>query len=149
MSSLRVLTSPSWMNIFKYATISFNFEPPNYAEITKIISKMKSSTSPCPLDQVSVIAFTKCSILRSHLTKIIQLAWKARTVPKAWKSGTIMLAYRNVIRMDQKTFARSYHNLYYQRYLRQLLEINCINLLKKMAMLHTSKHLRISSAMLD
>ena len=73
--------------MFKDPAINFNLEPPTYAEITKIISKMKSSASPCPLDQVGVIAFKKCPILRSHLTKIIQLAWKAKTFPKPWKSG--------------------------------------------------------------
>ena len=55
---------------------------------------MKSSASLSPLDQISVIAFKKCPILRSHLTKIIQLAWKIRTFPKAWKSSVIVLAYK-------------------------------------------------------
>ena len=86
--------SPSWMKTFKDPTINFDFEPPTYAEITKIISKMKFSTPPCLLDQVCVIAFKKCPILRSHLTKIIQLAWKARTFPKLWKSGVTVLAYK-------------------------------------------------------
>ena len=62
------------MKTFKDPTINFDLELPTYTEITKIISKMKSSVSPCPLDQVSVIAFKKWPILRSHLTKIIQLA---------------------------------------------------------------------------
>ena len=78
----------------KDPTINFNLKPPTYAEITKIISKMKSSALPCPLDQISVVAFKKCPILCSHLTKIIQLAWKARTFPKLWKSGVTVLAYK-------------------------------------------------------
>ena len=45
------------MKMLKDPTINFNLEPPTYAEITKIISKIKSSASPCPLSQVSVIAF--------------------------------------------------------------------------------------------
>ena len=72
------------MKAIKNPTINFDLEPPTYAELAKIISKVKNSSSPCPLDQVSVIAFKKCPIPLSHLTKIIQLAWKARTFPKAW-----------------------------------------------------------------
>ena len=66
------------MITFKDPTINFDLELLTYTEITKIISKMKSSASSCPLDQVSVITFKKWPILRSHLTKIIQLAWKSR-----------------------------------------------------------------------
>ena len=87
-------TYPSWMKTFKDPTINFNLEPPTYAKITKIIFKMKPSTSPCPFDQVSVISFKKCPILRSHLTKIIQLTWKVWTFPKAWKSDVTVLAYK-------------------------------------------------------
>ena len=49
------------MKTFKDPIINFNLEPPTSAEITKIISKMKFSVLPCPLDQVSVIAFKKVS----------------------------------------------------------------------------------------
>ena len=121
-------TYTSWMKTFKDPITNFNLEPPTYTEITKIISKMKSSTSPCPVDPVSVIAFKKCPILRSHLTKIIQSAWKIRTFPEAWKSGITVLAYKN-----QKIFVQSHYNLYYQRSLRPLFEIDCINLWKKMS----------------
>ena len=89
-------TSLSWMNKFKDPIINFNLQPPTYTEISKIISKMKSSVSPCPLNQGSVIAFKKCPILCSHLTKIIQLAWKIRNFPKAWKSGVTVLAYKEI-----------------------------------------------------
>ena len=65
---------------------------------------MKSSTLPCPLDQVSVIAFKKCPILRSHPTKIIQSAWKIRTFPKSWKSGITVLAYNKGDPNEPETF---------------------------------------------
>ena len=38
-----------------------------YKEITKIIFKMKSSTSPCPFDQISIIVLIKCSYRRIYL----------------------------------------------------------------------------------
>ena len=56
--------------------------------------KMKSSASPFPLDQISVVAFNKCPILRSHLTNILQTAWTAKTFPDVWKSGVTVLAYK-------------------------------------------------------
>ena len=63
-----------WMKTFKDPITYFNLEPRTYTEITKIICKMKPSASPCLLYQNSVIAFKKCPILRSDLTKIIHLA---------------------------------------------------------------------------
>ena len=92
------------MKTFKDSTINFNLEPPTYTEITQIISKMKSSALPCPLDQVSVISFKKCPILRSHLKKIMQLAWKARTFPKHWKSGVTVLAYKKIDPNEREIF---------------------------------------------
>ena len=65
------------MKRFKDPIINFNLEPPTYAEITKIISKMKSSVLPSPLDQVSVIALRKVcnsmftSYKNHNLTEII------------------------------------------------------------------------------
>ena len=61
------------MKTFKDLIISFHLEPPTYTETTKIISKMKSFVSRCPLDQVSVIAFKKCLLLFSLIKKIIIL----------------------------------------------------------------------------
>ena len=125
-------TSPSWMKTFKGPIINFNLEP-NYTETTKIISKMKSSASSCPLDQVSVIAFKKYPILRSHLTKIIQLTWKIRTFPKAWESGMTVLGYKKGDPNEPENFRQSHYNLCYQRSLRQLFEIDFVNLWKKMS----------------
>ena len=59
-------------------TINFNLETPSYVEITKIIMEIKSSASPCPNDTISMIAFKKWPILRSHMVKTIQTAWKEK-----------------------------------------------------------------------
>ena len=56
--------------------------------------KTKSSASPCPNDVISIIAFKKCPILRSHLVKIIQTAWKEKTSPRIWRSGVTVLAHK-------------------------------------------------------
>ena len=69
---------PSWMKEFANLTTDFNIQPTAYAEGIKVLLKMKSSTSPCPLDQISVIAFKKCPVLRSRLINILQTAWTAK-----------------------------------------------------------------------
>ena len=71
-----------------------------------------------------------------------------------------MLAYKKGDPNEPEIFAKSHYNLYYQGSLRQLFEIDCIILWKKMSILNqifrtvsgeksqvmmsTSKHLRIS-----
>ena len=55
---------------------------------------MKSSTSPCLLDQIIVILFKKCPFLRSRLTNILQTAWSTKTFPDVWKSGVTVLAFK-------------------------------------------------------
>ena len=92
-------------------------QPPTYTEIRKVIMKMKSSASPCPLDQISVVAFNKCPILRSHLTNILQTAWTAKTFPDVWKSGVTVLAYKKGATGNPESFRPITCNLYYRKYL--------------------------------
>ena len=51
----RECSTPSWIQKLDILSIGFHLEAPPYIETTKIIFKMKSSASPCPLDQVSII----------------------------------------------------------------------------------------------
>ena len=69
--------------------INFNLDMSSYTEITKMIMKMKSPVSPCLNDSISIIAFKECLILRSHLVRIIQTAWKEKTFPEIWHSSVI------------------------------------------------------------
>ena len=85
---------PSWMKKLNEPTIKFNLETPSYVQITKILMKIKSSASPCPDDVISIITFKKCPVLRSHLVKIIQTAWKEKNFPKIWRSGETVLAHK-------------------------------------------------------
>ena len=65
---------PSWVKKLNEPTIKFNIDTPSYAEITKIIMKMKSPALACLNDAMSIIEFKKCPTLRSHLVKITVLA---------------------------------------------------------------------------
>ena len=86
-------TRSLWVKEFENPTTDFNMQPPTHVEVTKVIMKMKSSAPPCLLDQISVITFKKCPVLRSRLTNILQVAWTAKTFLDVWKSGVTVLAY--------------------------------------------------------
>ena len=71
---------------------SFNVLAPSYSEITKTIKRMKSSSSACPFDQISVLTLKNCPILRTALHRIIEHCWKTKSVPRIWKhSFTILI----------------------------------------------------------
>ena len=73
-------------------TISFNLSPPTYQEITQIIKRMKSSGSPCLLDQISIIYFKLCPYLRSFIFNICTKALGSNTLSAQWiKAATILI----------------------------------------------------------
>ena len=149
------------MKTFKDPTINFDLELPTYTEITKIISKMKSSASPCPLDQVSVIAFKKWPILRSHLTKIIQLAQKSRKLGNLAQQCSLIkkgdpdepenfcpITLQPVL---SKVFTSIIRNRLYQFLEKMSIQNQIFKRIsgkKSEVVLSSSKHLRISSTML-
>ena len=52
---------------------------------------MKTSGSPCPLDQISIICYKRCPYLRSYLTAIIEEIWKKKVIPPTWKKAITIL----------------------------------------------------------
>ena len=66
---------PSWIPPLRNPEIPFNLDPPTYQQVTSVIRRMKSSGSPCPLDQLSIICFKRCPFLRTHLTELIRAVW--------------------------------------------------------------------------
>lgn len=55
---------------------------------------MKSRASPCPIDQISIICFKRCTYLRSFILKICTEISKSNEVPKAWKKATTILIHK-------------------------------------------------------
>ena len=55
---------------------------------------MKSSSSPCPLDKISIICFKRCPYFRSLLTKIIRVVWESGRVPMEWKKACTVLVHK-------------------------------------------------------
>ena len=75
--------------------------------------KMKSEASPCPLDQISVIPFKKCSNLRKFLWIIISSVWTRAEFPKAWKQGILIHAYKKGSDTDPRQLSSNNVLIYY------------------------------------
>ena len=52
---------------------------------------MKTSGSPCPLDQISIICCKRCPYLHSYLTAVIAEIWKKKVIPPTWKRAITIL----------------------------------------------------------
>ena len=80
-----MFTIPSWIPKLKKPNIPFNLPRPSYQEITRIIKRMKSSGSPCPLDQISIICFKRCPNICTEV-------FRSNILPAQWtKAGTIWI----------------------------------------------------------
>ena len=55
---------------------------------------MKSSSSVCPFNQVSILALKRCPILRTALLWILKLCWETKSVPRIWKYSFTILIYK-------------------------------------------------------
>ena len=53
INPLKQFQIPSWIPTFREPPCRFDLNPPSYAEICKVIKRMKSKGSPCPWDQIS------------------------------------------------------------------------------------------------
>ncbi|ESO02825.1 hypothetical protein HELRODRAFT_174249 [Helobdella robusta] len=62
---------PNWVPSTSKPTTPCNTSPPSYHEISSIVYKCKAKSSPCPLDQISIIPFKRCPILRTILQQLI------------------------------------------------------------------------------
>ena len=70
----------------------YEFTTNNYHEITRIINSMKSSGSPCPLHQISIICFKRCSYLKPFILNICTEVLRRHTLPAQWtKVATILI----------------------------------------------------------
>ena len=95
LSPRRLFVIPSWIPRFKEPEHSFDTSVPIYAEITRIIRKIKSKGSSCPLDQISIILFKRSPYAQSYITSVIQKIWEKGKVPKTWKKAVTVLIYKS------------------------------------------------------
>ena len=90
----KIFQIPSWIPALPNPTAEFDLEPLTYQQITNIIGKMKTSGSPSPLDQISIICFKRCPYLRTYLTELIQAVWLSGTVPDESKKACTILIHK-------------------------------------------------------
>ena len=90
----KIFQIPSWIPALPDPITDFDLEPPTYQQITNILRKMKTSGSPSPLDQISIICFKRCPYLRTYLTELIQAVWLSGTVPDKWKKACTILIHK-------------------------------------------------------
>ena len=94
----------SWLKRLNNPTTEFDQSPPTYTELTKIIKKMISGASPCPLDQITIKAFQKSPALQSQLLRIIYHCWKHKVLPSCWRNAVAALAYKKGSLKDPSNF---------------------------------------------
>ena len=85
---------PSWIPRLSDPQVEFDLDPPSYQQVTAVISKMKASGSPFPLDQISVICFKRCPYLRTYLTELIRAVWLSGSIPSEWKRACTILIHK-------------------------------------------------------
>jgi len=100
----RLFDDPVWLKQLSQPQCDFNLQLPTYSEVTKITNKMKSSGSPCPFDQISVILLKNCPILRTFLHRIVCYCWSHQIIPKCWKNGYTILIYKKRDNTDPSNF---------------------------------------------
>ena len=93
-SKTKTFQIPSWIPSFSSPNKKFDINPPTYAGISPIIKRMKTSGSPCPLDQIYIICHKRCPYLRSNLTTIIAEIWKKKVIPPTCKKAITILIYK-------------------------------------------------------
>ena len=101
----RPFTRPDWMPPYPTPPTSF---PPNltlcFRDICRIVGSMKARSSPCPLDGISIIAFKRCPILVSHLTRLLSACWERKFFPKIWRRALVTLIFKAGDPSEPKNF---------------------------------------------
>ena len=97
---------PTWIPRLKSPEKKFDISPPSYSEICKIVNKMKSSGSPCPLDQISIICFKRYPYLRTYIGLIINEVLKTKEISLAWSRAITILIYKKGEHDNPGTFVQ-------------------------------------------
>ena len=90
----KVFNIPSWIPRLNAPKEKFSNEPVSYKKICKVINRLKSSGSPCPSDQISIICFKRCPYLRSFILKLCNKVMSTNTIPDSWKRAVTILIYK-------------------------------------------------------
>ena len=95
---------PDWIPTLPIPNSPFDLSPPSYKQITKVVRRIKTSGSPCPLDQLSIIPFKRCPYLRSYLTEVFRIIWQSGEIPDEWKKACTVLIHKKGDQSDPANF---------------------------------------------
>ena len=93
-----------WIPTLPIPNSPFDLSPPSYKQITKVVRRIKTSGSPCPLDQLSIIPFKWCPYLRSYLTEVFRNIWQSGEIPNEWKKACTVLIHKKGDQSDPANF---------------------------------------------
>lgn len=96
--------TPSWVPPVALETKPFDNSPPTYQSVTRAIKRLRSSTSPCPLDQIPALVLKKCPIIRTVLHRLIVQCWLQSEIPTCWKRAMTILIYKKGETTDPANF---------------------------------------------
>ena len=65
---------------------------------------MKSSCSPCPHDQMSIIILKRCPYIRTVLHRIIMHCQQKQIFPEEWRYAFTILVYKRASNKDPANF---------------------------------------------
>ena len=82
---------PSWMPKPPPPTVLMVTSEFTEEEVTFIITKSNSASTPSPVDQIPYVVLKKCPSLMPALLHIFNTCWAVQRVPEAWKVGVIRL----------------------------------------------------------
>ena len=100
----KVFKVPTWLMQLHDPTINFKMDPPSYQEVARAVRRGKSRASPCPLDQISVIALKKCPQLRTALHHLLVACWSKARLPECWKHSLSILLHKKGETSDPSNF---------------------------------------------
>jgi len=100
----RAFFRPQWMCPNPPPTSPFPDTPPTYKDVIKIVGSMKASSSPCPLDAISIIIFKRCPILCTYLADLISACWVLKYFPRIWRRASVALIHKKGDTSDPQNF---------------------------------------------
>jgi len=90
--------------------------PRTFHDVSKIIFYMRASSSPCPLDGISVIVLKRCPILRTHLAKLLSACWMQSHFPASGEDLRFRSFIKKKILQIRRISGRSHCSQYGERY---------------------------------
>ena len=98
----KLLAIPDWLPKFNDPSVEFDLSPTN-SKTCKIVKRMEALGSLCPLDQISIIYFKRCSICRFVL-EICKEVLRRKSIPKSWQRAATILIYKKRDKSDPSNF---------------------------------------------